>query len=45
LLDPETGSDLLGEADFVLRADAPPGCGRPGAGTGCLASALADTAQ
>jgi prepilin-type N-terminal cleavage/methylation domain-containing protein len=45
LLDPETGSDLLGEADFVLRADAPAGCGRPGAGTGCLASALADAAQ
>jgi prepilin-type N-terminal cleavage/methylation domain-containing protein len=45
LVDPDTGSDLLAEADFVVRADAPLGCGRPDAGTGCLASALADTAR
>jgi len=36
LRDRATGSDLLGEADFVVRADAPPGCGRPGAATNCL---------
>jgi prepilin-type N-terminal cleavage/methylation domain-containing protein len=37
LRDRTTGSDLLGEADFVVRADAPPGCGRPDAGASCLA--------
>jgi prepilin-type N-terminal cleavage/methylation domain-containing protein len=36
LHDRATGSDLLGEADFVVRADAPPGCGRPDAGASCL---------
>jgi len=36
LRDRTTGSDLLGEADFVVRADAPPGCGRPDAGASCL---------
>jgi prepilin-type N-terminal cleavage/methylation domain-containing protein len=36
LRDRATHSDLLGEADFVVRADAPPGCGSPTAGTSCL---------
>jgi hypothetical protein len=36
LRDRATGSDLLGEADFIVRADAPPGCGRPEAATSCL---------
>ncbi len=36
LRDRATGSDLLGEADFIVRADAPPGCGRPDAATSCL---------
>ena len=36
LRDRTTGSDLLGEADFVVRADAPPECGRPDAGSACL---------
>jgi general secretion pathway protein J len=36
LKDRTSGSDLLGEADFVVRADAPPGCGRPDASAGCL---------
>jgi hypothetical protein len=36
LRDRTTGSDLLGEADFVVRADAPAGCGRPDAGASCL---------
>jgi hypothetical protein len=36
LRDRETGLDLLGEADFVVRADAPPACGRPDANPGCL---------
>jgi prepilin-type N-terminal cleavage/methylation domain-containing protein len=39
LRDRATGSDLLGEADFVVRADAPPGCGRPDAGASCLSPA------
>jgi hypothetical protein len=38
LRDRTTGSDLLGEADFVVRADAPPDCGRPDAGPGCLST-------
>jgi general secretion pathway protein J len=45
LLDRETGADLLGEADFIVRADAPPGCGSPNAGLGCLSSALTDAAR
>jgi hypothetical protein len=40
LRDRATGSDLLGEADFVVRADAPAGCGRPDASPGCLSAAL-----
>lgn len=37
LRDRATGKDLLGEADFVIRANAPAGCGRAGAGVSCLA--------
>jgi prepilin-type N-terminal cleavage/methylation domain-containing protein len=45
LLDRATTSDLLGEADFVVRADAPADCGRPDAGLSCLSAALTDAAQ
>jgi prepilin-type N-terminal cleavage/methylation domain-containing protein len=45
LLDRATGSDLLGEADFVVRADAPAGCGRPDASPGCLAAPLTEAAK
>ncbi len=45
LRDRTTGSDLLGEADFVVRADAPAGCGRPDAATGCLSPAPMGAAQ
>jgi prepilin-type N-terminal cleavage/methylation domain-containing protein len=31
-----SGRDVLGEADFVIRADAPADCGRPEAVVGCL---------
>jgi prepilin-type N-terminal cleavage/methylation domain-containing protein len=34
--DRETGTDLLGEATFVVRADAPPACGRNDAAPACL---------
>ncbi len=37
LRDRATGNDLLGEADFVIRANAPAGCGRPNAEASCLA--------
>jgi Tfp pilus assembly protein PilV len=40
--DRASGRDLLSEADFVVRADAPAGCGRPDANPACLASALSD---
>jgi hypothetical protein len=33
-----SGRDVLGEADFVIRADAPVACGRPDAAVGCLAA-------
>jgi prepilin-type N-terminal cleavage/methylation domain-containing protein len=33
-----SGRDVLGEADFVIRADAPAACGRPDAVVGCLAA-------
>src|SRR5215475_73929 len=36
LRDRETGTDLLGEATFVVRADAPPACGRNDAAPACL---------
>jgi len=42
LRDPASGVDLLGEADFVIRADAPAGCARNEAGIGCLTAALAE---
>jgi prepilin-type N-terminal cleavage/methylation domain-containing protein len=45
LRDRASGSDLLGEADFVVRADAPPGCGRPDAGTSCLSPVWAGATQ
>jgi len=35
-----TGTDPLGEADFIVRADAPLACGRPEAGPDCLSRAL-----
>jgi type II secretory pathway component PulJ len=38
LRDRATGADLLGEADFIVRANAPPACGRSDATTGCLAA-------
>jgi prepilin-type N-terminal cleavage/methylation domain-containing protein len=34
-----SGADLLGEADFVVRADAPPACGRTEAALACLSVA------
>jgi prepilin-type N-terminal cleavage/methylation domain-containing protein len=45
LRDRTNGSDLLGEADFVVRADAPPGCGLPDAATSCLSPAWTGRAQ
>jgi prepilin-type N-terminal cleavage/methylation domain-containing protein len=45
LRDRTTDSDLLGEADFVVRADAPPGCGSPTAGASCLSPVWTGTAQ
>ncbi len=36
LRDRATGADLLGEATFIVRADAPPACGRGGAELACL---------
>jgi prepilin-type N-terminal cleavage/methylation domain-containing protein len=40
LRDHDTGTDLLGEAAFVVRADAPPACGRSEAALACLSVAL-----
>jgi prepilin-type N-terminal cleavage/methylation domain-containing protein len=40
LRDRATGADPVGEADFVVRADAPLACGRPDAGTECLSHLL-----
>ena len=45
LRDRATGADLLGEADFAVRADAPPGCGRPAAATSCLSPAWRGATQ
>jgi prepilin-type N-terminal cleavage/methylation domain-containing protein len=45
LRDRASDSDLLGEADFVVRADAPPGCGSPAAGTACLSPVWTGTGQ
>jgi hypothetical protein len=39
LRDRATGADLLGEADFVVRANAPAACGRADAAIGCLSVA------
>jgi prepilin-type N-terminal cleavage/methylation domain-containing protein len=39
LRDRATGNDLLGEAAFVVRADAPAACGRNGAALSCLTAA------
>jgi general secretion pathway protein J len=38
--DRATGDDPVGEADFVVSADAPLACGRSGAGTDCLSRVL-----
>jgi len=40
LRDRETGADLLGEATFVVRADASPACGRNDAKPACLSEPL-----
>jgi prepilin-type N-terminal cleavage/methylation domain-containing protein len=45
LRDRATGADLLGEADFAVRADAPAGCGRPDAATSCLSPVWTGAAQ
>jgi prepilin-type N-terminal cleavage/methylation domain-containing protein len=39
LRDHDTGTDLLGEAAFLVRADAPPACGRIEAALACLSVA------
>ena len=43
LRDRATGNDMLGEADFVIRANAPAGCGRANAAASCLAAAPAQS--
>lgn len=40
LRDRSTGSDPVGEADFIVHADAPPACGRADAGLDCLSRVL-----
>jgi hypothetical protein len=40
LRDRATGADPVGEADFIVRADAPAACGRPDARPDCLSRAL-----
>jgi prepilin-type N-terminal cleavage/methylation domain-containing protein len=40
LRDRETGADLLGEATFVVRADAPPACAQNDAKPACLSEPL-----
>jgi prepilin-type N-terminal cleavage/methylation domain-containing protein len=40
LRDRTTGANPVGEADFIVRADAPLTCGRPDAGTDCLSHLL-----
>src|SRR5712664_3296020 len=39
LRDRATGADLLGEADFAIRANAPAACGRSDAAVACLSVA------
>jgi general secretion pathway protein J len=41
LRDRETGADVLGDATFLVRADAPPACGRSDAATACLSGPTA----
>jgi prepilin-type N-terminal cleavage/methylation domain-containing protein len=43
LRDHATGANLVGEADFIVRADAPLACGRSDAGTDCLSHTLPPT--
>ena len=43
LRDRKSGEDLLSEADFAIRADAPSGCARSGAGIACLSVAPSPT--
>jgi hypothetical protein len=38
--DRATGLDPVGEADFIVNADAPLACGRPDAGPDCLSRVL-----
>ena len=45
LRDRATGADPVGEADFIVRADAPPACGRPAAGPDCLLRVLPPAKQ
>lgn len=40
LRDRATGADPVGEADFIVRADAPPACGRVDAAPDCLSRVL-----
>jgi len=40
LRDRATGANAIGEADFIVRADAPLACGRSDAGTDCLSHTL-----
>jgi prepilin-type N-terminal cleavage/methylation domain-containing protein len=39
LRDRDSGTDLVGEASFLVRADAPPACGRSEADLACLSAA------
>jgi hypothetical protein len=39
LRDRVTGADLLGEADFMVRANAPAACGSADAALACLSAA------
>jgi hypothetical protein len=39
------GRDVLGEADFVIRADAPASCGRSDASVSCFTAAPAGVAD
>ena len=40
LRDRSTGSDPVGEADFIVHADVPPACGRADAGLDCVSHVL-----